>query len=239
MRINTISVYGFGILAVASFLWGSFVYFRKSLESHLEEKIILDSVVLAAFWSFIFGRLVFAIFNFEIFWQHWSRLLLLSNYPGLDRWGVVIGMGIGIWLTLKKSNGKLVDWLDYLAIGVSAGMSVFFAGLALITFVWQFALLAVLYLLAFIYFWRIEYRYRTFSWYRYNKTSAKSGLILGLSIAFWGVLFLTEKILLSSFSWRVGLWAGMLLVGGQILVYIRSGRTIKDDLKIIFKNGKK
>jgi len=36
--------------------------------------------------------------------------------------------------------------------------------------------------------------------------------------------------------WSVG---GGVVCGGLVLVYIRSGRTVSDDIKIVFKHGKK
>jgi len=100
-------------------------------------------------------------------------------------------------------------------------------------------LISFLYLLAFIYFWRVENRYRTLDWYRNDRTSARSGFIFGFSVCFWGLVYGLEKALLSSFSWTDGLWVGALFVGGIVLVYIRSGRTLRDDINIIFKHGKK
>jgi len=239
LRINDIPIYGFGLLAVFSFLWGSFVFYKKSSESNFEDKIIFDSVVLSAFWGFIVGRLAFSILNYQVFLGHWSRLFLLTNYPGLDRFGVIAGIALGLWLCLRKNKEKFLDWFDLVILGISAGTSVFFSGLAMIIFMWQFIVLALLYFLVFLYFWNIEGKYRTLDWYRNNKTSAKSGFITGFSIISWAVLFLAEKLLTMSFVWQAGVWVGLLFVGGLILVYIRSGRTATDDIKIIFKRGKK
>jgi hypothetical protein len=239
LRINSIPIYGFGLLAVFSFLWGSFVFYKKASESHFDDRTILDSVVLAAFWGFILGRIAFAFLNLGMFWNHWSRLFLLTNYPGLDRFGVFVGVALGLWLSLRKIKEKFLDWSDLMSLGVLSGASIFFAGLAIMAFMWQFVVLAFLFLGAFVYFWNVEGRYRTFDWYRNKKTSARSGFISGFSIALTGLLFLAEKLLTGSFVWQVGVWVGVLFVGGLVLVYIRSGRTVADDIKIIFKNGKR
>jgi len=239
VRINNIPIYGFGLLSVLSFFWGSFVYFKKANESNFEDKTILDSVVLAAFWGFILGRIFYAILNFGMFWNHWSRLFLLTNYPGLNQFGVIFGMGVGLWLCLRKTKERFLDWFDIMILGIFSGSSIYFSCLAIMVFMWQFVVLAVLFLFAFIYFWNIEKRYRTFDWYRNKKSSAKSGLITGFSFSVIGLLYLAEKLLLNTYSWKVGVWCGILFVGGLVLVYIRSGRTVIDDIKTIFKNGKR
>lgn len=225
LRINNIPIFGFGILAVFTFLWGSFVFYKRASKSNFEDKLILDIVVLLAFWGFIVGRIVYAILNTSVFWNHWSRLLLLTNFPGIDRFGVIAGIALGLWFSLRKSKGKFLDWFDLVSLGVTSGVAVFYAGLSIMAFKWSFLVMAFLYLIAFIYFWNIEERYRKIDWYRNNKTSAKSGFITGFSIALWGVLYVLENLLARGLSWRMGFWAGMLLVGGLILVYIRSGRT--------------
>ncbi len=239
LRINNISIYGFGLLAVLSFLWGSFVFFKKANESNFEDKLILDSVVLSAFWGFILGRIAYSILNLATFWNHWSRLFLLTNYPGLNQFGVIAGLAVGLWLCIRKTKEKFLDWFDILILGIFSGSSIYYAGLAIMVFMWQFVVMSVLFLLTFVYFWNIEKRYRTFDWYRNKKTSAKSGFIVGFSLSMMGLHYLLDRLILNNYSWKAGLWCGMLFVGGLILVYIRSGRTINDDLKIILKNGKR
>jgi uncharacterized membrane protein len=239
IRVNNIPIYGFGVLAVFAFLWGSFVFYKKANESNFEDKYILDSVVLSAFWAFIMGRVVFALLNMEVFGNHLSRLFLMTNYPGIDRFGVIIGIAFGLWLCLRKIKGKFMDWFDLSALGISSASAVFLAGLAVLTLTWQYAVLAMFYLGIFIYLRIVEGKYRTFDWYRNNKTSSRSGLIAGFSISAWGLLFLAEKLLIGGYMWPVGVWSGVLFGTGLILVYIRSGRTATDDLKTILKHGKK
>lgn len=239
IRLNDIPVYGFGILVVLSFLWGSFVFYKKAVESHFDDKIVLDVVVLAAFWGFIIGRLVFSIFNVSLFWNHWIRLFLLSNYPGLDRFGVLIGFAFGLWLCVRKVKGKFFDWFDLLSLGITAGVSVFFAGLGLFSFTWQMAVTAFLLLLGFVFFWRMEGRYRTIEWYKAGRSSSRSGFISGFLVSLWGAVYFIEVLLTKTLDLRSSLWSAALFVGGFVIVYIRSGRTLQEEFRNILKNGKK
>lgn len=232
-------MYGFGLLGVFAFLWGSFIFYKKAVESHFEDFSILDSVVLSGFWCFIVGRLFFVFENIGSFWNNWSRIFLLNNYPGLSRWGILAGLAIGLWFAIRKLKAKFLDWFDLVSLGVNSGMSIIFAGMALFKFSWQYLLISLIYLIVFSYFWSIEDKYRTIDWYRNKKTSAKSGFISGFSIMIWGGLFLVENLLFGRVGLISGLWSLCLFVGGPVLVYIRSGRTIKDDIKLITKNGRK
>lgn len=239
IRIGNFSMYGFGLLATFAFLWGSFAFYKKAVQSHFEEMHILDGVVVGAFWAFIVGRLSYVVLNYQIFWNHLPRIFLFSNFPGIDRWGVLLGLFLGVFWTVRRVKGKVIDWFDLVALGVSAGQSVFFAGLSLISLTWQYALVSFLFLLFFCWLWGVEERYRTFAWYKANKTSAKSGFILGFSLAVWGMIYFLEHVLVKGVGfWQTG-WSASLFVGGLVLVYIRSGRTVTEDIKSIFKHGRK
>lgn len=239
LKLGNISIYGFGVLAAFSFLWGSFVFYKKSLESHFDDHFVLDGVVLASFWAVIMGRLAFLILNISTFWNHFWRIFLLSDYPGVNKWGVIAGISLGIYLATRKTKAKFFDWFDFAALGITSGMAVFYSGLSLLSLTWQYFLIAVLMVAFFGIFWKVEDRYRTFSWYRSKKTSARSGLISGLLISCWGLLFVLEMILFSKMNLTNLIGGILLFVGGFVLVYIRSGRTVSEDIKIIFKNGKK
>jgi hypothetical protein len=239
IRLGGFSIYGFGLLAVFAFLWGSFVFYKKANESHLDDSSVFDGVVLAAFWGFIIGRLSYVILNMKDFWNHLPRVLLLTDYPGIDRWGVLIGVALGIFFTTRRNKAKFVDWFDLVSLGISSGTAIFYFGLAILAFSWQYLVLGAVQLVLFIILWGMADAYRTFEWYRGRKTSARSGLISGFAISSWGLLPLLEKILFGRVTLVWILWGVALFVGGVVLVYIRSGRTWSEDIKIIFKHGRK
>ncbi|PIP86016.1 hypothetical protein COW83_01125 [Candidatus Collierbacteria bacterium CG22_combo_CG10-13_8_21_14_all_43_12] len=238
-RIGDIIVYRFGLLAILSFLWGSFVFYKKAVESHLEEFYVLDGVVLSAFWAFIVGRLVYVILNINTFGNHLPRIFLFSNFPGIERWGVIIGIYLGFFWVARRFKGKIYDWFDFVSLGIMSGTAVFYTGLLYFVRSWQYGLLGVIYLLIFIVGWDAESKYRTYSWYKSNKTSARSGLITGFSISIGGLLYLGERWMLGQFNLPNGVWGTVLFVGGIVLVYIRSGRTVAEDIKIVLKHGRK
>ncbi len=238
-RFGSISIYGFGLLVAFAFLWGSFVFYKKAVESHLEEFHILDGVVMSAFWAFIVGRFFFVILNLDTFWNHFSRIFLFSNFPGIDRWGVMVGIYLGAYWTIRRVRAKVLDWFDLISLGISSGISIFYAGVSVFNFSWQYFLISIIYLLVFLALWGAEDKYRTFNWYKSNKTSARSGLIAGFSLSFWGIVSILEKWLIAGINTGEIIWGGILFVGGIVLVYIRSGRTVTEDIKIILKHGRK
>ncbi|EKD52591.1 MAG: hypothetical protein ACD_61C00297G0001, partial [uncultured bacterium] len=207
--------------------------------SHFDEHHVLDGVVMSAFWAFIVGRLLYVILNMSIFWNHFSRIFLFSNFPGIDKWGVLLGIYIGIFWTVRRVKAKMIDWMDLVSLGSLAGAAIFYGGLAWLTISWLYIVVGIVGLIIFIFLWDAEDKYRTYSWYKGNKTSAKSGLITGLTLSCWGLMSLIEGLLLRRVTAGLLIWAGLLFVGGMVLVYIRSGRTASEDIKTILKHGRK
>lgn len=234
-RLKDIFIYGFGLLTVFSFLWGSFVFYKKAIESHLEDLNVLDAVVMSAFWAFIIGRVVFALLNLDTFGAHLPRIFLITDYPGIDRWGAVLGIALGILFIVRRVKARFLDWFDLTSLGILSGEAIFLAGLFVLTRALPYLILSLLNLAVFVLLWNIEDKYRTYGWYRGKRNSARSGLITGFSLSFWGLTFLIQQVIFKEVSPISLTWAFGLLVGGLVLVYIRSGRTIQDDINNIFK----
>lgn len=239
LKISSLYIYGFGLLTVLSFLWGAFVFYKKSLESHFEDLMVLDCVILSGFWAFIIGRLVFVALNLSTFWNHFPRILLLTNYPGVDRWGAIAGIALGVLLSVRKTKARFFDWFDLVSLGILSAIAVFLSGLFLFTRSFGYLGLSFLNLLLFLYLWNVEDKYRTFDWYRGKRTSAKSGFISGMVVSSFGLSYAFEEFLFGGVSTWGLIWGSCLFVCGLVLVYIRSGRTVAEDIKNIFKHGQK
>ena len=237
-KVNSFAVYSFSLLVVFSFLWGSFIFYKKAIESHFEELPVLDTIVFIGFWSFIWGRVFFFLLNLAVFKDHWIRIFFLKDYPGLNHWGLIAGLLFGLFLSLKNLKTKYVDWLDLVMLGMLGGLPVYFAGLCLVSFTWYNLALAVLLSIAFGFFWKAENDYRTYSWYRYKKTQAKTGFLSGSGLVVFGIVNILVQIF-GNWSLIEVLLDISLIVAGIVLVYIRSGRTVKEDIKIVSKYGRK
>ncbi len=234
VQFNQLSIYLLSLILVMSFLWGAFVFYKKSAESYLDEVVILDVIVLMAFWGLVMGRLAQVALIPSVFWGNWIRILQINNYPGINYWGALLGMIVTLWITSKKYKLKFFDLYDFLSLGLVSGISWYLALSSFLKFSIIGGALAIVYGLLFFWLWKMEKDYRTFAWYRAKKNQAKSGLIGGLVLSIIGFTEILFQIgrglnLIQLFG------AVVLIVGGVILVYIRSGRTVKDDLKIFTK----
>ncbi len=234
-----VNLYILSLVLTLSFLWGGFVFFKRSIEEHFDETQVLDVVVLSGFFSLIVGRIIYFIEHLNMFWGNLFRVIFLKTYPGISPWGVLAGIVIAIYLVLGKERKKIVDLLDHAMVGVVSGIAVLLSGWGVITKNWVLLVLAGLAFIFFIVLWKMEGEYRTFEWYRYKKNQAKSGLIAGFGLSFYAAMVLATGLLSKSLSVLDAVISLGVFVGGFVLLYIRSGRVFGDDIKIIMKNGRK
>ncbi len=237
--VSGISVYTLGLVAVFCFLWGSFVFYKKTEESHFEQEAVLDTIVLSAFWAFIVGRLGFVLFNMADFYKHWTRIFLLVNYPGMNRWGILLGLVLGVLLLVRKKKGKYLDYLDLATLGYFSGVAFFWLGINFISFYYQNIVIALFNFGVFLWFWKLEKTYRLISWYRASKSFAKSGFVSGFGLLAMGFGYLLERALYRQIVLTDILLSLGLLICGVALVYIRSGRILVDDINLLKPWNKK
>lgn len=240
VSIGGLNLYLGGLIVSLSFLWGGFVFYKKSLENHLDEGLVLDVVVLMAFWGFIFGRVGFVLLNLGLFVKHWGRALMLTSYPGIDRWFAVLGCVLALLLLVKKRRSKYFDFLDSFSLGYLASLSVYWPLVLVLGFNYSALVLGIWFFVIFVLMWSLEFKYRFFDWYKGTRTSARTGFIFGVSTSLVGLSYLFEGLLYSGLSLDLSrvLLSSVLFVIGLVMVYIRSGRLLEEDLPI-FKKWKK
>lgn len=235
INLSGVNIYTLGLFTSLSFLWGSFVFYKKSSEAHIDESSVLDAIVLISFWGLLVARFGFVLLNLPIFVNHWGRIFMLSEYPGMNRWFALVGFLGAVLYSVRRKKGKQFDYLDTFSLGYMQGVALIWIFLSLVRFEWQKVLLGVLYLIGAIWLWRMEKTYRFLDWYKGNKTYARTGFVFCLSVAIVGALYLIELIAYSVYFWYLYLLGFAMLVFGLALLYIRSGRIVEDDFKIIKK----
>lgn len=235
LNLSGVNIYTLGLFTAISFLWGSFVFYKKSSETHFDESSVMDMVVMSAFWGFLFARVGFVLFNLSLFVKHWGRFFMFSEYPGMDRWFAVVGFLAAVFYSVRKKKGKLFDYLDIFALGYFSGMSLLWVFLSLVSFQWQRILIGFLCLLTTFLLWRSEKTYRFLDWYKGAKTYTRTGFVFGMGLMAVGVLYLIELGVYAQRNWLYYGFGASLFVIGIALLYIRSGRMLEEDFSIIKK----
>lgn len=234
IHFGQLSVYGASLLVMLTFLWGSFIFYKKATSANHQESLVLDLIVSILFWSFLMGRLIYVAVNWGIFSDHFSRVFFLKGYPGFSHWGLLISVFFSLWLVGKKFKYKFFDLADLVMLGVLGGLPIFYIGLTIFSFVWPSVVASLLALIVYFYAWNAEDSYRTYEWYRGNKNHARPGFLTGFALFGYGLILLVLLIWNKSFGVEFYLSLALIVIA-KVLVYIRSGRSLREDINLITK----
>lgn len=230
-RIGTLPVYWLSVFVVISFLWFAFVIYKKGQEYHFHEESLLDLAVLSGVLAWLLARLVFVALHWSVFSANWVRVILLSNYPGYHLGGVVLGLILANFLLVKRGEVKTYEGLDLLALGLMGALPFERLGRVMVGEVVLLGPLpleliqALLFLLAFVWLWRLEREYRTIKWYRFHQTTARPGFIVGAAGVMLGTILVSTGIWPKFTLEQLIMGAIFILVGGGV-IYSRSGRKL-------------
>lgn len=223
------TVYILSLSVVLAYFWYSFVVYKKGLEYRYAPESLLDLALLSGVFSWSGARLSFVLTHLSTFQTNWLRIFLLSAYPGYDYLGLLVGLVVGLSLLSRRGEVKLSDGLDLSGLGLSGAIAferlgrVFSGQVTLVLGVPGEILQAFLFLLIFVLLWKLEGEYRTFEWYRFRKTQAKSGFIFGAFLFLSGIVIGFNSLLLGVASVLVG----------TLVVYWQSGRSLDYDVKLL------
>ena len=236
IHLGWVQLYLFSVIVFFAFLWFGFVFFKKAREHHIEEEVSLNSILLMGLWVAVIARMVFAIKNPDIFANNWIRVVFLKEYAGMDGWGAVLGLLVATTIVVRKTKQKMFDWLDLVSLALAAALPVIEAGRLVIGHggllmgvIPEMGLRASLLLGLFWGLWKMEKEYRTFDWYRHNKTQARTGFVTAVLALGYGVFKIIMVLVIGAGGRWIDLWTGLglILIGG-IILYFRSGRKLLD-----------
>ncbi len=253
-QLGVVTIYSFGFLLVLACVLGLFVSWKKIVEYHIDDREFFDSFLLVIFGGLVGARVVYLIEHSASFGMSPLKWIWFTQYTGLSMWGSLLGgVAILVFLCWQKRRDVFV-WLDIAALGGGLGLVVGrIAALLNGTGLGKPSLIGVLMvgaegrvlpiqlfeavglLLVFLWLWKLEPKYKTIEWYRAGKSTAKSGFLWFMFMALIGIVFFV-----SSFGYQGGVelmvkrvFAISSLVFGMSGIYIRSGRTFLNDLKLL------
>ncbi len=245
LKVGQFPVYTLSFFVVLGFLWFGFVVYKKGLEYHYRDESLFDLVIMASVFGWILARLGYVLLNLDIFSQNFLRVILLTDYPGYNFVGLLLGVVLASFLLSRQGELKFYEGLDLSGLGLMAALAieqigVVIAGAGEGVKLGSLGLApkelgsALVFLLCFVWLWRLEREYRTFNWYRYRRTQARSGFVFGMYLVFLGLTLALFSFVpkLAEMTLILGIAS---LVLGAIFIYWRSGRVLAHDVKTLIK----
>ena len=253
VNLGTIKLKSLTVMAILALLASSFTFWRKGKEEHYDLFSLFDAFIGSGLLGVLLGRLAFVLFNWSVFKNDWTLLFNFNQLPGNQPLLALFASAWFLSRTAKKRKWDPFEILDFWVTAVSIGMVFIYLGFfldgsyigQLTNLPWGIVMpgtfekshpvqlyFAVFFLVLFIYLSRVEYRYRTFEWYRQGKKTAQSGFLLSMFLILASAFYL----LMTTVSLPSMLLAGraidaivytLTLVLGVILLLRRSGRLTK------------
>jgi phosphatidylglycerol:prolipoprotein diacylglycerol transferase len=255
--IGPITIKTFFVLLLIGFFISGFIFWRKGREEHYEIMELFDGFLLSALAGIIIARSIHILFNLNHFGLDIFKWFNFISNPGFNLLVGVFAAGLYLYKFSIKKKWDPFEVLDFWVTSVSLGLflnylGLFFEGVGYgyqTNMPWGVVFpqlidphhptqlyTALFYLLLYFFIARVEYSYRTFSWYRYGKKTAQTGFLVSMFFIFSAIFNFFVSFLRPSVFEFFGvnfdiLLSIALLIVGLFLLYYRSGRPLPFPVK--------
>lgn len=193
------------VFLVLAFLAAGFVFWKRGKEEHFAEDLLFDGYLFATTAGLVAARIAYVLLHFGEFGWSVTAWINLWSHPGLSlAFGVVVGLGFLIRVSRSQhwDSYTILDmFMPGLALAIAfqqlglviAGRSI---GLQLGPVTVPVAVFLIVLMLGLSrYLYWVEYRYRTFAWYKSNQDAAKSGFITALGLLVINLIFVVSSVI--------------------------------------------
>jgi prolipoprotein diacylglyceryltransferase len=258
LSFGPITIYSLQVMIVVAVFFGLFAFWRKTKEEHYDEMMVFDGVLMSLLVGFLLARAVFIVTFFSRFGFNVLSWIDIFSHPGFNLSALFAGSALYLYHYSQEKKWDAYEILDFWSVGMSISLAIIwfgywlsgigfgtatnlpvgmvFTGLLETHHPIQLYYVVFFVVLAWFLSW-VEYRYRTFRWYRGHKNTAQTGFlisVMALASGWWALLLLPITIAPSYFfGIRLdALLAVAMLLGGAYLLHKRSGQNM---FKNIFK----
>lgn len=240
------------VFVLLSLFFSSFIFWRKGREEHYSQADIFDGFVLATLVGIVVARGIFILFSISYIGFNLIRWFDIANFPGFNSIAGLAAAALFLYRYSVKNKWDAFEVLDFWVTSVALGLSIssigsFFNGTGYgfaTSMPWGVVFpqliephhpvqiyFAIFYAALFVYLSKVEYSYRTFTWYRFGKKTAQTGFLTSaflILVSLFTFIFSFFKPATLEF---VGINFDMVLsllvaLIGVVLLYVRSGRSV-------------
>jgi hypothetical protein len=250
VAIGPVVIKTMNVLLALALLTGLFIFWRKGKEEHYDEMELFDGLFLGQLLGILVARATYIATNFDHFGLNIISWLDIFGNPGftLIAFFIVSGYYLFRYAIKKKWDAyEIMDfwvlgvawssvwvWLGYFMEGIFFGtqtslpIGIVFPGVFEAHHPLQLYLMLFYVLLAWYLGW-VEFRYRTFEWYRKGKNTAQTGFLLAVflitnGVMYAGLSFISIPNVVFYGVHIDAVLAVTMVVFGALLLFVRSGR---------------
>lgn len=231
----------------------SFLFWRKGREEHYELAELFDTYFVAWIVGFVVARASYVALHQEMFGFSVGKWFDIVTYPGFHGLVCLVVAGVYLFWQARSQEWDAHEVLDFFSLAIAHGLVVVYVGQFLdgtgmgtatqlpIGIVFPGVqgahhpvqlYLAVVFLIIARTLARVEYRYRTYEWYRSGKKTAQTGFLVSVFLLSTGAALFTASFFRTA-VYSVGgigldaLIAGVLFGVGAWMLFSRSGRGLQ------------
>ncbi len=250
ISIGPFKLYTLGLVVPLALFFGFFAIWKRGKELHFEEKDLFDALFAVVLWMFVGARIGYVLMHINDFGLHIGHWLNVFSKPGWYFPGGLVAAGLAFIGETGKRKWDLFQLLDVAVVGlvliqaiVAVGMFLSGLGYGIPTQLFigmQFPgvfdrrypvqlLEIVSYASCFVYLWQAESVYRTYSWYKKNRSQAATGFLVSIYLIWWGLTATAAALLRTPELMVYNVPGGALIpfflgtVGGILLLTSRTG----------------
>lgn len=250
--IGTFQFKTMSLFVLLAFFLASFIFWRKGREEHYSESDIFDGFLISTLLGAIVARVVFIVFNFDTFGFHIVSWFSLGAYPGTNLIAGLAAAAFYMYKNATKNKWDQFEVLDFWVTSAALGLSIYYLGTFFDGTGYGYATnlpwgvvfpqlidphhpvqlyFALFYAGLYFYLSKVEYSYRTFTWYRHGKKTAQTGFLTSafliiVSVVTFVMAFLKPATLqFMSINFDMVISGALALIGVSML-FTRSGRNL-------------
>lgn len=240
------------IFILLAYLFSAFVFWRKGKEEHYSQAEIFDGFLVSSVVGALVARGVFVLFNTASIGFNPLNWLNMFAYPGFNMIAGLAAAAIYLYRYSLEQKWDGFEILDFWVTSISLGLGIyslgaFFNGVGYgnpTDLPWGMVFpqliephhpvqlyFAIFYFCMFYYLAKVEYSYRTFTWYRHGKKTAQTGFLSSMFLIMVPVFTIFVSVIrpatVEFFGYNIDVVISILvLLSGISLLFVRSGRSI-------------
>lgn len=255
--VGSISVRTINLFLIIGFFASSFIFWRKGKEEHYDIIDFFDGFLLSSFFGLLTARVAFVLMNIGTLGFDLLKWIDIFRNPGFN---LIVGIAVASFYLHRfavKKKWDSFEVLDFWVTSVSIGLAINFVGMFFdgvgygypTSLPWGVVFpqlidphhptqlyTALFYFITYFYLSKVEYSYRTFSWYRYGKKTAQTGFLVSvflILVAIHGfVISFFKPASFEFFGFNIDMiLSAALFIAGIFMLYARSGRPLPLPIK--------
>lgn len=244
-----ISIRSFYVFSLLAFFLAGFVFWRKGKEEYYDENVLFDGFILTMIFTLLSSRLGYILMHLPDLGSSVVSWFDLMSHPGLNGLFGGIGGTLFLYRYAIKQKWDAFEVLDFWATCLSICLGVIWLGLFFDGTGFGFATslpwgvifpevfekhhpvqiyASFFYFVLYFYLLKLEYQYRTFSWYINKRKNAQTGFIFSIFLISLGLIelalaFLTPSELIIqgiNLDWAIAMLTSLF---GVLILLSRAG----------------